>query len=266
MLRNVAQKKPTMKLAHYIFLSLFFVAVLGCNKSQSPEPGQSAGSSASQNSPTPDKSRVGDITGVISFKGVVPKLSLLDSSADPACPADPQPQDAVVINNGKLANVFVYVKNGLGQTSFTPSSQPVVLDQKGCRYIPHVLGLIVGQPLKVLNDDNAQHNIHPMPAHNEEWNESQMPRGQPIIKTFQHPEMMIPVQCNQHPWMRMYLNVMDNPFFAVSGGDGSFQIKDLPAGEYTLAAVHEKFGEQDVKVTVAPEQTASAKFVFSSGK
>jgi plastocyanin len=237
----------------------------GCSKSPAPQSAQPVNSPAPQSaSTTIDKSTLGGITGTISFSGPAPKLPALDFSADPACPADPQPQDVVLIRGGKLANVLVYVKGGVGRT-FMPPSEPVVLDQKGCRYIPHVLGVMVGQPLKVLNDDNAEHNVHPMPKNNQEWNESQMPRGQPITKTFQHPEIMMPVKCNQHPWMQMYVNVMDNPFFAVSGDDGSFHIHDLPPGEYTVAAIHEKFGEQTMKVTVAPKQTASANFIFSAG-
>ncbi|HLJ28047.1 MAG TPA: carboxypeptidase regulatory-like domain-containing protein [Candidatus Angelobacter sp.] len=213
-----------------------------------------------------DKSTLGSISGTISFKGLAPKLPALDMGQDPACPPDPQTADVVLVKNGKLANVFVYVKSGLGQASFAPPSEPVVLDQKGCRYAPHVLGLMVGQLLKVMNNDNAEHNIHPMPQHNDPWNESQMPRGQPIVKTFQHPEIMMPVQCNQHPWMMMYVNVLPHPFFAVSAGDGSFQIKDLPPGEYTLAAIHEKFGEQTLKITVAAKETASANFVFAAAQ
>ena len=191
-------------------------------------------------------------------------MPMLDLSADPACPPDPQPPDVVVVNNGKLANVFIYVKQGLEKFSFGPPTEPAVLDQKKCRYVPHVLGLMVGQKLRVLNDDSAEHNVHPMARNNPQWNESQMPHGDPIVKSFQHPELMMPVECNQHPWMEMYLNVMEHPYFAVSAEDGSFQIKNLPPGEYTVGAIHEKFGEQTVKVTVAPKQTAAANFAFTS--
>lgn len=257
---------PLEKYGPRIFLavsSALFLILQGC--SQSPSPPPTISSEPKKATPTViDKSTVGAITGTVTFKGPVPKLLTLDMTSDPACPADAQPQDVVLIKNGKLANVFLYIKSGLGEASLAPPAEPVVLDQKGCRYVPHVLGLMVGQPLKVLNNDDAQHNVHPMPQHNDEWNESQMPRGQPLIKTFQHPEMMLPVQCNQHQWMKMYVNVMENPYFAVSGEDGSFHIKDLPPGGYTLAAIHEKFGEQTVKVTVAPKETANADFVFSN--
>jgi hypothetical protein len=249
----------------FLFMTLAGL-LIGCNKSPAPETGQPVNPPAQNASANVDKSTLGTIAGTVSFKGPAPRLPPLDLSADPACPSDPQPQDVIVIKNGKLANVFVYIQSGLAQAAFAAPRDPVVLDQKGCRYIPHVLGLMIGQPLKVLNDDLAEHNVHPMPKQNQEWNESQMPRGQPIVKTFQHPEIMMPVQCNQHPWMEMYLNVMANPFFAVSGEDGSFQIKDLPPGEYTLAAIHEKFGEQKLKVTVAAKQVSTANFNFTGAQ
>jgi plastocyanin len=245
---------------------LFTVALLllGCSKSPAPE---SVASPTPQNTPAAvDKSTLGAISGTVSFKGIAPKLRSLDMSQDPACPTEPQPADVVLVKNGKLANVLVYIKSGLPQAAYSPPSEPVVLDQKGCRYIPHVLAVMAGQPLKVLNNDNAEHNVHPMPKQNAAWNESQMPRGEPIVKTFQHPEIMMPVQCNQHPWMQMYLSVLEHPFFAVSAEDGSFQIRDLPPGDYTLAAIHEKFGEQTMKVTVAPKLTVSANFAFSAAQ
>ena len=249
----------------FSFFLVLALLLIGCNKSQPSEHAQPAASASPQKPViSVDKSTLGAIAGTISFKGAVPKLPALDMGQDPACPADPQPPDVVVLNNGKLANVFVYIKSDLGQNSFSPPSEPVVLDQRGCRYVPHVVGLMVGQPLKILNNDNALHNVHPMPKQNDEWNESQMPRGQAILKTFQHPEMMMPVRCNQHPWMQMYVNVMEHPFFAVSGGDGSFQIKDLPPGEYMLAAVHEKFGEQTTRITIRPQQGVTANFVFTA--
>jgi plastocyanin len=243
---------------------LLVLALLGCKSSQ-PKPPQSS-SPAQVATVTIDPATSGSIAGAITFKGAPPKMPALDMTQDPGCPPQPQTSDAVVVKNGKLANVFVYVKEGLPQGKFAVPSESVVLDQKGCRYIPHVMGVMAGQPLKILNTDTADHNIHDMPSNNPQWNESQMPTDPPIIKTFTQSEMMIALQCNQHPWMRAYVNVMSHPYFAVSAADGSFQIKNLPPGEYTLLAVHEKFGEQTMKVKVGAKQSAKADFSFTAGQ
>jgi plastocyanin len=252
----------------FSFSALLFLTFLisGCDQTQKPP--ESAGGGSPSQAPVAviDKNSAGSISGMISFKGTPPKMPKLDMSSDPACPADPQVPEVAVINNGRLANVFLYVKDADRLGTFPSPSEPVVMDQKGCHYTPHVLGLMVGQPLKILNTDNAEHNVHPMPKNNAAWNESQSPRGEPIVKKFQHPEIMMPIECNQHPWMQMYVNVLPHPFFAISAADGSFQIKDLPAGEYTLVAVHEKFGEQTMKVSVAAKQNATANFEFFPGK
>jgi plastocyanin len=240
---------------------LFGLLVLGCSKSPSG-PEQPAGAPKVATISV-DSATAATISGVVSLKGQPPKMKPLDMTADPGCPTGPQPAEVVVANAGKLANVFIYVKEGLPQGNFAVPSEAVVLDQKGCRYNPHMLGIMVGQPLKITNTDTADHNIHDMPSNNPPFNESQMPTDKPVVKKFPNSEMMIPVQCNQHPWMRAYINVMSHPYFAVSGPDGSFEIKNLPPGEYTIAAVHERFGEQTMKVKVGPKETAKAAFVYS---
>jgi hypothetical protein len=189
---------------------------------------------------------------------------MLDMSQDPACPPGPQPSDSTRPTSA-MPNIFVYIKEGLGTARFAVPGEPAVLNQVGCRYVPHVMGIMVGQPLEVRNDDRAQHNVHPMPRANNEWNESQMPHGKPIVRVFQRPEMMMPIQCNQHPWMKMYLNVMEHPYFAVTGADGRYEIRNLPPGEYTLAAVTEKLSEQTVKIKVEPKGAAKADFIFTPG-
>jgi len=247
-----------------LIAGLLLLLALGCNQSQ-PASQESPAAPSKAASITVDTSTSGTITGVVTYAGMPQKTKTLDMSADPGCPPKPQPSEVVALNGNKLANVFIYVKEGLPQGTFAIPSEPVVLDQKGCRYNPHVLGIMAGQPLKVLNSDTADHNIHDMPTNNPPWNESQMPTDQPIIKKFAKPEMMIPVQCNQHPWMRAYISVMQHPYFAVSAADGSYEIKNLPPGEYTLAAVQEKFGEQVMKVKVGPKQAVKAPFIFSQG-
>lgn len=235
--------------------------LVGCSSSQ-PGPEQPA-SKPKAATISVDPATAGSVSGTISFKGAAPKVASLDMTSDPGCPPQPQPSEAVAVNAVKLANVFVYVKEGLPQGTFAVPEEPVVLNQKGCRYIPHMMGVMVGQPFKILNTDTADHNIHDMPSNNPPFNESQRPTDKPIVKTFATPEMMVPLQCNQHNWMRAYVNVMTHPYFAVSGPDGSFEIKNLPPGEYTLAAVHEKFGEQTVKVKVGAKETAKAAFTFA---
>lgn len=254
-----------------IFPLLLLLIFFGC-KSQPSSQQASAGSAAAGGSQaaagaavTPDP-QAGSIKGVVDFKGAVPKIATLDMTADPMCPQKEQPADTVVVKNGKLANVFVYVKEGAPAGSYPVPSQPVVLDQQNCRYTPHMMGIMAKQPFKIMNTDQADHNIHDMPSNNPSWNESQMPTDQPITKSFPNPEMMVPLQCNQHPWMRAYVNVMSNPFYAVSGEDGTFEIKNLPPGEYTLAAVHERFGEKTMKVKVEPKQAAKAEFEYTAAK
>src|SRR5579864_927268 len=211
-----------MKQIFCTFLFLVALILAGCDQTQKPP--ESSGGTASQSPQTPtavvDKSTAGSVSGVISFKGAPPKMPMLDMTSDPACPPNPQAPEVVMVKNGKLANVFVYVKDADRLGTFPAPAEPVILDQKGCRYIPHVIGLLVGQPLKILNTDHAEHNIHPMPRNNAAWNESQSPSGEPITKRFQHPEIMMPVECNQHPWMQMYVNVLPHPYFAVSAADG----------------------------------------------
>ncbi len=240
------------------FFLLFLLAIAGCSQRSQPA------SDAPKTFVTIDPNTTGEITGIISFSGPAPKLSTIDMTADPMCPQKAQPAETAAIKNGKLANVFIYIKDGLPHGAFPSPTAPVVLNQKDCRYSPRMMGVMVKQPFKIVNDDQANHNIHDMPSHNPQWNEEQQPTDKPITKSFPNPEMMLALQCNQHPWMRAYVNVMSHPYFAVSDDDGKFEIKNLPQGEYTLAAVHEKFGEKTIKVKVAGKDSIKALFNFSA--
>jgi plastocyanin len=204
------------------------------------------------------------VQGTIKFAGTAPKPVKIDMSQDPACKGSNASED-MVVDNGNLANVFVYVKDGLDNYSFEAPKDAVKINQEGCRYHPHVLGVMAGQTVEVINDDPTTHNIHPTPKDNREWNESQPPKAAPIDKSFARQEIMLPVKCNQHPWMKMYISVVKTPFFAVTDKDGKFEIKGLPPGTYTLAAVQEKLGEQDQKITIAPKGSQTVDFTFKPG-
>jgi plastocyanin len=201
-----------------------------------------------------DPATVATVSGKVKFEGAAPKPAKIDMSQDPACKGGNESEN-LVVSDGDLANVFVYVKDGLGARTFDVPKDPVVLDQSGCKYHPHVLGIMAGQTVDIKNDDMTTHNIHPTPKDNREWNESQPPSSPAIEKNFAREEIMLPVKCNQHPWMKMYINVVKTPFYAVTDKSGKYEIKGLPPGDYTIAFVHEKLGEQDQKVTVSAKDS-----------
>jgi plastocyanin len=235
----------------------------GCGKKETAEEQPAAtpaGAPAAAATPI-DPATVATIVGVVKFDGVAPKAAMIDMSQDPACKGMNMAEN-VVANGGNLANVFVYVKEGLGNRTFDLPKEVITLDQSGCKYHPHVIGVMAGQTLKIVNSDPTTHNIHPTPKDNREWNESQPPQAAALEKTFAREEIMLPVKCNQHPWMRMFVNVVKSPFYAVTGPDGKFEIKGLPPGDYTIAFVQEKLGEQTAKVTVAAKDTKTVDMTF----
>jgi len=213
--------------------------------------------------PLPDSA--GSVAGTVKFAGVAPKGTRIDMSFDPNCvKAHATPattQEIVVGAGGGLQNVIVYVSDGLNGKTFDPPPQPAVLEQKGCVYQPRVIALQANQKLDVKNDDATSHNIHPMPVNNREWNKTQPP-GVPIEESFAREEVAIPVKCNIHPWMRGYIAVFKHPYFAVTDKDGNFDLKNLPAGTYTITAWHEKLGTQTQKITVGTGETPKLNFVF----
>jgi len=214
---------------------------------------------------TPDEANGGTISGKVSFDGTQPKMATLDVSANPVCAkahaSAPLKSEEVVVNpNGTLKNVFVWVSAGLPDKTWQVPTTPVTIDQNGCQYKPHVIALMAGQNLEIKNSDPTNHNIHPQPTVNQEFNESQAPGTPPIDKTFARQEIMMPVKCNVHNWMRSYISVVSHPFFAVTGDDGTYTIKGLPPGTYTIEIVHEKYGKQQQQVTVGAKETKSQDF------
>jgi len=238
------------------------VALLpACSKKEAPSEAQpTAGAPAPAATPI-DPSTVASVSGTVKLDGAAPKPAKIDMSQDPACKGT-NTAETIVADNGELANVFVYVKDGLGTRTFDVPTQAVTIDQQGCKYHPHVLGVMTGQNIEIKNDDLTTHNIHPTPQSNREWNESQPPQSAAIEKNFAREEIMLPVKCNQHPWMRMYINVVKSPFYAVTGPDGKYEIKGLPPGDYTIAFVQEKLGEQVQKVTLAAKGSKTVDMTF----
>ena len=213
----------------------------------------------------------GAISGTVSFTGKIP-TGAIDTSMDPACSlsagSNRLPVEQFVVKGGKLANVFVYVKSGPAQamTAGLVARSPVVMDQRNCQYAPHVVGVVAGGSVEVRNSDATMHNIHTMPtqAGNSAVDISQGPRGLPQIRQFPTPELMLPVRCNNHPWMNAFINVSPTPFFAISDASGRFAISGLPPGNYVLGAVHEKMGEQTMQITVPPKATVKAEIHFAN--
>jgi plastocyanin len=244
----------------------FALALAGCGGGEKTEaPKTDASATAGGAAATPDMDNGATVTGKVSFDGAKPTPKTIDMSAVPACMnahKTPQKSEEVIVNdNGTLKNVFVWVKSGLpaDKTWAVPTS-PVALTQEGCMYQPHVIGAMAGQNLDIKNADPTGHNIHPMPVNNPDFNQSQTPGGPDIMHTFAREEVLIPVKCNVHPWMRAYIGVVNHPFFAVTGDDGSYTIKGLPPGTYTIQIVHEKYGNQEQQITVAPKDSKTLDF------
>jgi Carboxypeptidase regulatory-like domain len=234
----------------------------GCTKKQSevtqpPEP-----------TAVVDPSTAGSITGTVRFEGTPPVFRPIDMSAEAACvQANPKPIAPPVVvlgEHGALANVVVYVKSGLGSYHFDTPKDPAVLDQVGCMYEPRVLAMMTNQPFEVKNTDPTTHNVHPIPRENRPWNRSIAAGEAPYVTTFSQPELAIPIVCNIHPWMRAYLFVFAHPYFDVTAKTGTFELRNLPPGTYTIEAWHERFGTQDVSVTVAPKESQPISFTFKT--
>lgn len=245
------------------FLVLILAACSSSSNTQQSSNLATANSAVSADSTPIDPTTVATISGTVKFDGVAPAPKKIDMSQDPGCSGSNE-GESLVVSDGHLANVFVYIKDGLGNRTFKPPMTPVIIDQRGCRYHPHVLGAMTGQIIQIRNDDPTTHNIHPMPKHNREWNVSETASSPLIQQSFANEEIMMPMKCNLHPWMRMYINIVKNPFFAVTDQSGKYEIQGLPPGEYTIAFVQEKLGEQDVKVTLGPKESRTVDATFKS--
>jgi len=207
----------------------------------------------------------GGIAGKTTLSGTPPAEVPIKFDADPKCKtmhsASATTRHYVVDGSGNLANVFVYVKEGLAGKKFPAPSSAVVLDQQACLYQPYVLGLQAGQTLTIQNSDDTLHNVHALGKNNPEFNIAQPVKGVKTDKQFTKTEVFLKFKCDVHPWMFAYIGVVEHPFFAVTGADGSFKIAGVPDGDYTIAAMHPKAGEKTAKVKIAGGEV-KADFVF----
>lgn len=207
------------------------------------------------------------VSGKVTFDGKAPKPKKLPTDTEPQCAAmhadSPLMSEEVVVgDNGALKNVFVYVKSGI-KGDYPCPKEPVMIDQKGCRYEPHVFGMHTGQMLVIKNSDDTLHNIHALPNNNDEFNFGQPSGAADKKKTFMKSDVMVKFKCDVHTWMSAYVGVLEHPFYSVSGADGAFSLKNLPAGDYEIVAWHEKYGEQSAKLKVGDGEAKTQDFKFS---
>ena len=245
-------------------LALFLIA--GCKSDAHKNTAANDTSKAEQSITAPDPATLGNISGAVHLNGKAPARIAIDMSQDPACTfGPPNLTEQYIVQDGKLANVFVYVKNAPAVPVQPAMLAPAVVDQKGCRFIPHVVAIVKGGAVEFRNSDPTMHNVHSMPVQvgNRTTDVSQGPGGKPETLHFKDAENMIPIRCNNHPWMNAFLNISPTPFFAVSDATGAFHISGIPQGNYTLVFVHEKLGTVEVPVTVKAGGTADTTATFN---
>jgi len=207
----------------------------------------------------------GSISGTVTYTGTMPKMKAIDMAKEPSCAAQHKSpvmtESAIAGPSNSLEDVVVYIS--AGDQGSSPGTTAVRYDQKGCQYQPHIAILQPNQPLEIYNDDKTSHNIHPLAKANAEWNKSQPPGAPPLKETFTKAEF-IPVKCNIHPWMHGYFAVLNTSHATQSGEDGTFSLKGLPPGKYTVTAWQERFGTQSQEVTVGSGDTPKVNFIFKA--
>jgi plastocyanin len=251
-----------MNLLSRVLCVCALAGVAACGGSK-PEPAKTTATQSKR----VDAATAGSISGSVKFEGTPPAAETIRLSKDCVTGPGPNPQgESVLVGaDGGMQNVFVYVRDGLNTSyTFDPPAAPAELKQTGCIYRPRVMGVQVGQPIDVVNDDPTLHNVHALPMVNSEFNKHQPQQGQHMTHVFTAPEVMVRFKCDVHPWMSSYVGVVAHPFFAVSDQTGHFDIKGVPPGTYTVEAWHEKYGRQSSKVTVGDHQDQSIAFTFKA--
>ena len=247
------------RLSAVSFLALFAAA---CSTSAPPATITSAGSKRV------DVATAGSVTGRVVFEGTPPPAEPIMMGTDQSClqgNQNPVSDAVLVAADGGLRNVFVHIKSGLDQEyAFDIPKTPALLDQKGCVYVPRVLGVMAGQEIEILNSDGTMHNVHAIPTVNQEFNKSTPVRGFRLKEVFTAPEVAVRFMCNVHNWMAAHVGVVSHPFFAVTDASGNFSMNDVPPGTYTIQAWHEKFGTREQTITIGAKQNGTLAFKFTA--
>lgn len=248
-----------MRTLMQLVLAALVVFTFACAKKETAPKAEAKPETKNYLPPVP-QTEAATVSGRIVFAGDAPKPQPIQTSADCAIHGgQARSEELVVGSGGGLANAFVYVKNFEGAMA---PPKPLVLDQQGCQYKPRVIGVQVGQFIYIKNSDATFHNVHAVAKANENFNFGQPQQGQVNAKSFTAPEVMVKLKCDVHPWMRSYIGVLEHPFFAVSGADGSFAIEGLPAGEWEVEAWHETLGTRTARVTVGKGEKKEVSLTF----
>ena len=246
---------------------LLLVMAAACGGSKTEEPAAPAAPAAGGAAAFDPATGTATVSGKIAFEGTPPAAAQIKMNADPVCMSlhkEPVTSEEVLVADGKLQNVFVYVKEGLEKYTFTPPAEAATINQEGCHYMPHVGGMMVNQKLKIINSDSTLHNIHCWAEKNQQFNIGQPVKGMETEKSFANIEVMVHFKCDVHKWMSSYMGVLPHPYHSVSGRDGAFTLKHLPPGDYVIEAWHEKYGTQTQKVTVADKDSKEVNFTFKA--
>ncbi len=258
-------------LATVMLFSIIFITGCGAkNEGTAPQtsPSEQVSASAFVGAKQVDPTTAGTVKGKILYEGVAPEPKQISVKGNPECAALHQggaiASEEIIVKEGILQNVFVYVKQGLEGYSFTPPARAHVITNKGCVYVPHVSGIMVGQTVEFLNEDSTLHNIHSYPKNSKGFNLGLPLVGMKQTKRFDAPEVMVPLKCDVHPWMQGYVGVLPHPYFQVPGSEGTFELKNLPPGDYVLEAWHEKLGSRSQAVKLESGGTQEIEFKFTS--
>jgi hypothetical protein len=244
------------------------VAMTACGGSDANKSAQPSSPAAAPDAKKVDESTAGAIAGRVTIAGTVPPNAPITMSSDPVCASankEPVTSETFVVKDGGLDNVFVYIKDDLTKKYlFDTPTTAATIEQKGCRYVPHVLGIRVTQPLQIVNDDATMHTVHGTGRSNQEFNFSQPLPGLKNTVAFTTPEVLLPVKCDVHPWMHAFVGVVNHPYFAVTSDGGTFTLRTVPPGTYTVEAVHEKLGTQTQSVTIGDKEKKEITFAFKA--